>query len=172
MTIDTDQNGIDYILKENEGHIIIPFMDLPESSNIVSRFLAKVALEALAKRLLTQDHKFIEEIVDEKQLDIIRDYARRGSKKDWPISIRRIYSENKTISDKENRKLQTVQESDILVTEWNEWFFVLALFGVEYVINYGGPEIDGYNRWLQENDNKSPLYCDIRTPIKNKLKSM
>jgi hypothetical protein len=171
FTVDVDQKGIDYILKTNKGHILIPFMDLPENTNIVSRFLAKVALESLAKRLQTQDLKLIEELIDEEPLDIIRDYARRGSKKKWPVNIRRIYPENRIFSDKDYKELQTVHESDILITEWSELFFVLALFGVEYVINYGGPEIDGYHRWLLENDNKSPLYCDIRTPIRNRYEN-
>jgi hypothetical protein len=31
-------------------------------------------------------------------------------------------------------------------------------FGLELVINYGGPEIEGYRRWLLENNSDSPLY--------------
>jgi hypothetical protein len=41
----------------------------------------------------------------------------------------------------------------------NECYFVLAIFGVEYVINIAGPSIDGYRQWLKENNEKSPLYC-------------
>jgi hypothetical protein len=32
------------------------------------------------------------------------------------------------------------------------------LFGVEFVINVGGADIDGYMAWLQANDFASPLY--------------
>jgi hypothetical protein len=35
---------------------------------------------------------------------------------------------------------------------------VLAIFGLELTINLGGPNIEGYERWLVENENASPLY--------------
>jgi len=50
------------------------------------------------------------------------------------------------------------------VTQSNEWYFVLALFGQEYTINMGGPDVDGYLLWLQEHDNASPLYYGKNAP--------
>jgi len=47
------------------------------------------------------------------------------------------------------------------MTPWRELFLVLAIFGVEFAINYGGAEIDGYRRWLRENNDRSPLYPSI-----------
>jgi hypothetical protein len=45
---------------------------------------------------------------------------------------------------------------------------VLAVFGLELAINYGGPEIEGYTRWLEANGGTSPLYsgknADLLTP--------
>jgi hypothetical protein len=35
---------------------------------------------------------------------------------------------------------------------------VLAIFGLELTINLGGPDVEGYERWLVENENASPLY--------------
>ena len=58
----------------------------------------------------------------------------------------------------DGRPEQVVHESDFLVTPWSEWFFVLAIFGVEFTINLGDPEIDGYLRWLTANAGHSPLY--------------
>jgi len=55
---------------------------------------------------------------------------------------------------------------DILITRNHEYFLVMALFGVEFVINIGGAEIDGYNTWLNENKNESPLYSDKAAWIK------
>lgn len=54
--------------------------------------------------------------------------------------------------------VQLVHEQNILVTETDEYYFVLSLFGIEFVINYGGPEIEGYEMWLKEHDGVSPLY--------------
>ena len=56
------------------------------------------------------------------------------------------------------RQVQTVHEYDLLMTSWGELFLVLAIFGAEFTINFGGPEISGYFRWLNENNNHSPLY--------------
>jgi hypothetical protein len=53
---------------------------------------------------------------------------------------------------------EVVHEFDVLATEWGEWFLVVAIFGTEFAINYGGPEIDGYLRWLEEHNYGSPLY--------------
>ncbi|HEX4407548.1 MAG TPA: hypothetical protein VH206_02130 [Xanthobacteraceae bacterium] len=51
-----------------------------------------------------------------------------------------------------------VHELDFLVTKLNEVYFVLAIFGEEFTINMGGPDIEGYIRWLKENNDKSPLH--------------
>jgi hypothetical protein len=37
-------------------------------------------------------------------------------------------------------------------------YFVIAILGVEYAINVGGPDIDGYGLWLRQNEGRSPLY--------------
>jgi hypothetical protein len=46
----------------------------------------------------------------------------------------------------------------ILRVAESEYYAVIAIFGIEYAINLGGPELEGYERWLKENDNRSPLY--------------
>jgi len=48
----------------------------------------------------------------------------------------------------DGREVQTVHEHDLLMTHWGELFLVLAIFGTEFTINFGGPEISGYLRWL------------------------
>ncbi len=39
-------------------------------------------------------------------------------------------------------------------------YLVLVIFGVEYCINMGGPEIEGYLEWLKQHNFESPLYVD------------
>jgi len=39
-------------------------------------------------------------------------------------------------------------------------YFVVALFGIQYSINLGGPEIEGFQQWLIDNNHQSPLYPD------------
>ncbi|HUT67843.1 MAG TPA: hypothetical protein VMW86_04750, partial [Dehalococcoidales bacterium] len=89
---------------------------------------------------------------------LIRNHARYGNPKQWPYSIRRIYSADRKIFDSEGKPLQTMFEYDILRTSFDEYYFVIALFGLELTINIGGPEIEGYKDWLENTKGISPLY--------------
>jgi hypothetical protein len=124
---------------------------------MLSRFMAKVALEAMAARVVGheggQDY-----LCDEHQLDDLRDHARHGRISRWPVHTRHIYAADAKIVLPRGEPEQVIHESDFLVTPCGEWFFVLAIFGLELAINLGGPEIEGYERWLRENSNASPLY--------------
>lgn len=157
-----------HILSLNEGRLIFPPIG-PEPTNLIlSRFLAKIALEAMANRLIAFPEG-LRYLVNETQLNPIRNHARRGEIRDWPLHIRRIYNLDQKWIDKEGSEVQMVYEFDILRTPWDEWFFVLAIFGLELVINYGGPEIDGYSHWLSENNFVSPLHWGknvANSPIK------
>ena len=158
--LDVPYQAIPSLLALQEGEIIFPASAPPPSDRIVSRFLAKVAIEVIASRLLAAFGD-AENLVDEQQLDLIRDHARRGMYPDWPFHIRRIYDGDKKWTERDGRELQTVHEYGLLMTPWRELFLVLAIFGVEFAINYGGAEIDGYRRWLRENNDRSPLYPSI-----------
>jgi hypothetical protein len=157
MSIHVPPNAIEQLLKAAKGMVILPTnADLP-GGPVVSRFLAKVGLEAMAVRLVSHPDG-LEYLVDETQLDALRNHARRGDTLQWPIHVRQIYDQDAKWSDKSGSDLQIVNEFDILVTDQSEWFFVLALFGLEMAINYGGPDIEGYPLWLAEHGNESPLY--------------
>lgn len=45
-----------------------------------------------------------------------------------------------------------------------ELYYVVALWGLEFAINLGGPCIEGYKTWLDEHDNISPLYLGKNDP--------
>lgn len=85
-------NGI--LNKHRKMQLIIPAFDesyLPAQNSITSRFLAKMALEALAERLAREDGG-LDYLINDRQLDQIRNYARRGTTKEWPCNIRQIYA--------------------------------------------------------------------------------
>lgn len=147
------------IRQTDELRIMIPLAtDIPETP-VVSRFLAKVALEALALRLV-EFPDGISYIRDEKQLDPLRDHARRGYGGPWPVHVRTIYHQDARIVGSDGRPEQIVHEFDFLVTDRSEWFLVMAIFGVEFTINLGGPEISGYLRWLEQTGGVSLLYAE------------
>lgn len=155
-TVDVPPEAFEKILTQGKGTItFLKEAPLPNGT-VVSRFLGKIALEAMAQRLV--DHpEGLDYLVHEHQLDPLRDHVRRGKIKDWPVHIRRIYDADKKWRVSEN-SFQVIYEYDILATENQEYFFVLAIFGLEFSINYGEPSVDGYIEWLEKNNNCSPLY--------------
>lgn len=159
-SIDVNPEAFKHILKPQKSMIIFPAFTediiLPNDL-VVSRFLAKVALEALAQ-LVEKIPGSINYLTDDIQLDPLRNHVRRGIIKNWPVNIRRIYDINKRWSDNSGNSLQVVHEYDFLVTEASEYYFILAIFGLEFAINIGGPDIDGYLIWLKERENISPLH--------------
>ena len=156
MSVELESEQIEMVMEGKSTDLYLPIGFEQPTVKETSRFLAKVALEAIAQKLVGTEGG-IEYIVAEEQFDSIRNHARRGQPKDWPYFSRRIYGAN------EDRELfghqgQLVHEYDFLQTDSGELYFVLALYGVEMTINVGGPYIEGYEKWLKENDNKSPLY--------------
>ncbi|MDH4100874.1 MAG: HNH endonuclease, partial [Nitrospirota bacterium] len=100
----------------------------------------------------------LDEIINQPELEKLRRYVRLGnSKLVWPYSHRTVYSPDSQFDDG-GGPYEVLHEFDILVTPTNEYYIVVAIFGEEFALNLGGPEIDGYEHWLRANDNKSPLY--------------
>ena len=157
LSLELPQEALRQVIHRRAGTLVLPFTESPPTDRVISRFLAKMALEALAHRLLDYPEG-VSYLVDEPQLDELRNYARRGQAAEWPHHSRRIYQPEETHHEPDGASYQTVHEFDFLVTPLSEWFFVFALFGLELTINIGGPEIEGYHAWLRENDDASPLY--------------
>lgn len=141
---------------------------IPDNNIILSRFLAKIALESLANKLKKVEGS-LDDLIDDSQFDVIRNHARLGTTKVWPCHVRRIYNTEKIWKTPEGEEGQIVQESDFLLTNppcgeiieeciHSELYFIIALWGIEFAINMAGPCIDGYINWLKEHDNVSPLY--------------
>lgn len=124
----------------------------------MSRFIGKVAIEAMALRLL-QKGLDPHTITDEPALECIRNWVRWGkSLIPWPFNQRMIYeadTSHRTAACPEAH--QIMHEWDFLSTASGEFYFCLAIFGVEYAINTAGPSIDGYADWIRDNPGKSPL---------------
>ncbi|HEY3313299.1 MAG TPA: hypothetical protein VGK00_16785 [Anaerolineales bacterium] len=132
--------------------------ELPDLPNyrLMSRFLAKMALEALAFKTLSVYHSN-KEIVDKIELDNLRIYARYDRGETWPFAYRTLYPVN-AVFEENSIYYEVLHEFDLLYTDTMELYFILAIMGVEFVINLGGPELDGYQRWLKRHDYVSPLY--------------
>ncbi|MDC0679011.1 hypothetical protein [Sorangium atrum] len=124
----------------------------------MARFLAKMALEALA--LWVHDSPTgLDNLIDSPHFDRIRHFARRGDNFDeWPYGRRRIFPEETLMRHPISGEwVQAGFGYDLFLTKRRETFFVFCLYGVEYVINTGGPSIAGYNEWLADHHGISPF---------------
>lgn len=136
----------------------------------MSRFLAKMALEALAHRY-SDDPDWIDLLIDEPHFDVIRNFARFGKNvEQWPYHQRRIFPiETQMIHPNSGKWVQVGFGYDFLITPRRETYFVFLLYGEEFTINIGGPSIKGYEEWLKQNHEISPLIerLGIRLTINN-----
>ncbi|MBN2860332.1 MAG: hypothetical protein JXK93_08740, partial [Sphaerochaetaceae bacterium] len=89
------------------------------------------------------------EIVRMRELDGLRDYVRRGRPGFvWPVNIRKIYDASRIFVSSGMDPFQVLHEWDILAipepgqSKVYVCYAVVAIFGIEYVINLGGPELD------------------------------
>ncbi|MDW3119372.1 MAG: hypothetical protein R8G60_17530 [Roseovarius pacificus] len=122
----------------------------------MSRFLGKVAIEALAKRL-SGIEGWREEMMSLEAMEPLRRYVRIGDQQEnWSFNRRRIYQPHQTFGAYE-APYQILHEYDFLYTQDCQLIFVLALFGEEYAINLGGSDTECYQNYLRENNGTSPL---------------
>lgn len=158
----TGQNG--WLLVPGGGHV---------DEKLLSRFLAKVGVELITHKIC-QIAGWESEIIENKALDPIRQYARTGQKPEfWPFNERRIYSENAYTLDENESRQQVVHEEDIVATYLKEYkdrvegefYSIVCIFGVEYAINLSEPSTDSYLKYLDENNGRSPLYKDGPVPM-------
>jgi hypothetical protein len=131
-------------------------MELPEK--VLSRFLAKMAVEIVALRM-SNGAVPDERMIDEPHFDRIRNWARRGDNLvRWPVHQRQIYPEETLMKHPTSGYwVQVGYSYDIFATRGPEHFFAFSYYGHEFVINLGGPAIKGYTNWLEENSHISPL---------------
>jgi len=148
------------LLARPTGTLVFPVGERPGDYSL-SRFIGKIGLEVLAQRCIDVPGG-LDELVDKPELDELRTYVRRGSTKlVWPMSCRQIYAPDFAFVEGSD-SYEVLHEYQILVTAAAEYFIVVAIFGEEFVLNLGGPEIEGYERWLTEHANASPLYGSCR----------
>ena len=153
-----EDRWIQSMMTSKGGSLYVPIPDLPEANSETARFIGKVALEVLAARWRDVED-WNDELVDHTALDQLRDYVRLGTPATaWPIGIRRIYDREHRFNGHAFEDFEVLHEWMIIPTAGGEYFCVVTIFGVELVINLGGPELDGWNSWLAENGMRSPLF--------------
>ena len=152
---DKTEDELKHLVQEYQQYISKSDSMLLEENIYLSRLLAKMALEYFVY-MCEETQEVCEYILEDDSFSCIRNYARYGGRKIWPYSVRRIYARDETYQGDPFSSISW--EADFLFTERGEVYFVIAMHGIEYAINLGGPIIEGYEFWLKKNKNKSPLY--------------
>jgi hypothetical protein len=156
MAVAVPLEHFERLSRQASGRLLLPTNGAPPSGPVLSRFFAKVAVESIAARLIG-DPTHLDQFVDDPKADPLRDHARRGQPASWEVHVREIYDANARTVEADSWR-QVVHESDFLMTPDQELYFVQAIFGVEFTINVGAPEVSGYRAWLGANNQESPLY--------------
>lgn len=153
-----ESNWVRSIRSSQSGSFWVPMPpDIPEANTETARFIGKIAMEALAAQCKDVEGANAE-LVNHPTLDALRNYVRLGTPGIiWPVSIRRIYDRDHSFSDLRAENFEVLHEWMILSTATEEYYCVIAIFGVEFAINLGGPELDGWQKWLATNNGRSPL---------------
>lgn len=158
----------DAVISGRASSVYIPIIQTIDQ-RLMSRFLAKVALEVLAHWVMNIDG-WQDEIVDKESLDAIRRFARVGDRpQTWPFSRRRIYDEEDMQADG-GASFQILHEFTIVCEPLPQpghvdLYAVVCIFGEEFAINMGEPEIASYDRWLKLHGGTSPLYISDTLPV-------
>ena len=131
--------------------------ELPDF-RLMSRFVGKIGLEALCHQV-KEVKSWNSEIVNCVSLDELRQFVRNNIGPDWPMAYRTLYPSNSMFRDN-SETYEVLHEWDILMTEKQEYYAVVVLFGVEFALNLGGRTLQGYHEWIRKNDGRSFLYID------------
>ena len=131
--------------KMRRNFLVFP-MELKPPQKVMSRFLAKMALEALFVRFnAVSGADEAVKMISDKHYDHIRLWARYGHNfKDWPFHYRAYLHEETMMEHPETKKwVQFGFGYDLLITKRPETYFVFSYYGHEFSINLGGPSIKG-----------------------------
>jgi hypothetical protein len=142
---------VNAVRNSTRGMLIFPVETQPDERDL-ARFVGKVGLEALASRLI-QGGMSHEELVDAPDFEELRNFVRRGSgPRRWSVARRQLYPPDKVFSDGGER-YELLHEYELLLRPLDEardsyaCYISLVLFGEEFVLNLGGPGLDGFEAW-------------------------
>ncbi|EFF1836399.1 hypothetical protein IMQ31_18355 [Escherichia coli O169:H41] len=153
-----DQKILQRVIAEKfERPLIFTIEDNPPKKEM-SRFLCKMAYETFAE-LFCKNPQDTATLIHEPFLNNIRRYARYGDNfKEWPFSQRRIFPHDTLMRHPiKNEWVHAGFGCGLFMNKRRETLFGFIFYGVEFVINIGGPSIEGYREWLSDHAGISPM---------------
>lgn len=163
IQLDTECGGdratLKRIIAENFSQPLIYTIEddeLPKRE--MSRFLCKMAFEAIAE-VFFRAPQGTSPLSSEPYFNNIRKYVRYGDNfKEWPFSQRRIFPHDTLIRHPLTKEwVYAGFGCGLFMNKRHETLFGFIFYGVEFVINIGGPSIIGYHEWLDDHAGISPM---------------
>ena len=143
------------LLDRGNGSLWLPIPTVI-NKKLMSRFIGKVAVEALAHRFLNIEG-WRGEILRQEALEPLRQYVRVGDHpKIWQFTRRPLYPPQMCF-ETSTYAYQILHEFAFLYTDERELIFVLALFGEEFAINMSNPDPVRYVEYLKSRNGESIL---------------
>ncbi|RZK26142.1 MAG: HNH endonuclease [Flavobacterium sp.] len=142
-----------------EIKVFVPVYSSPGSDNVfVSKFLGKMAIEALV--IYAEWYKCkIEDIVNQKPYEALKNYVRRGKKGQfWQYYVRSLYHPDAGFQDPKTGDYFKVTSSfTFIYSGTSKVFFQYLIMGTELTIDLINDNTDDIQRWFVENNGKSPV---------------
>lgn len=147
------------VIKQMLSHGIkkIPVITLtfatPENNQLISKWLAKMAIESLVHKAIANEWDEI--TYTHESLDEIKRYVRNARKNEfWPYVIRQIYNSEAGFKDN-GGYFKVICTYDFILTSDYQLLFQFLFVGTEFTIDLMNADIRSFQQWLKENNNKS-----------------
>lgn len=154
-----DEEAILNIFNKDTFEVFIPIFSSPGKDNIhVSKFLGKIAIEALA--LSAQRNKLnIEENTSQESLDNLKRFVRKGNKNEyWPYHERQLYHPDAGLQNPETKEYFTIVTAMGFIYTNNFFLFhQFLILGTEFTIDLTNPTTSNIVEWFEKNNNRSPV---------------
>jgi len=138
-------------------HAFAVNLEIDPPQREMSRLLAKMALERCFSDF-ERANKDSDKLIFDRYFDNIRRWARYGDNfSRWPYHQRTIYPQDaQMLHPTTNEWIKAGIGQGLVHTPSPETYLSILLYGTEFILNLGGPNIEGFERWLTQNDNASP----------------
>jgi hypothetical protein len=154
-----DEKAIVDVLNKDTFEVFIPIFSSPGNNNIhVSKFLGKLAIEALALYAL-QNNLNIEDNTNQESLKNLKRFVRRGNKNEyWPYHIRQLYHPDAGFQNLETKEYLTILTAmNFIYTDNFFLFHQFLILGTEFTIDLTNPTLSNIIEWLEKNNGRSPV---------------
>lgn len=123
---------------------------------VTSGFIAKVAIGWLASQAQNDSAK-LDELVDFTHADPVRNHARYGSPRRWPVACRQSYVPDQSWADGNGGLQQRKWEATVFPADDGVPHFALAVFGREFILPLDRADLSAFRRWVLMHPGDSPL---------------